>query len=71
MCLQPSTNGNIDGQGMLVSIYTCSMRGTYDGGLKWPLRGDVTIQIVDQAGEKHHQKVVHYDDSTPGIIYTC
>ena len=45
MCLQVFPNGNIDGQGTHVSIYTCLMRGPFDGGLKWPFRGDVTIQI--------------------------
>ena len=65
MCLQVYPNGNIDGQGTQVSIFTCLMRGTFDGGLKWPFRGDVTIQIVDQAGEKHHEEVVHYNNNTP------
>ena len=64
MCLQVHPNGDIDGHGTHVSIYTCLMRGPFDSGLKWPIRGDITIQIVDQAGEKHHEKVVHYNNNT-------
>ena len=43
------------------------MRGPFDGVLKWPFRGDVTIQIVDQAGEKHHEEVFPYNYNTPDI----
>ena len=65
ICLQVHPNGRGDVQGTHVSIYTCLMRGPFDGGLKWPFRGDVTIQIVDQAGEKHHEMVVRYNNNTP------
>ena len=65
MCLQVLPNGTDDVQGTHVTIFTCFMRGRFDGGLKWPFRGDVTIQIVDQAGEKHHGMVVPYNDNTP------
>ena len=65
MCLQVHLSGHGDGQGTHVSIYTCLMRGPFDGGLKWPFRGDVTIQIEDQAGEKHHEKVFPYNYNTP------
>ena len=65
MCIQVNRNGYGDGQGTHVSIYTCLMRGPFDGGLKWPFRGDITIQIVDQAGEKHHEMVVPYNNNTP------
>ena len=64
MCLEVYPNGYGDGQGMHVTIYTCLMRGTFDGGLKWPFRGDVTIQIDDQAGEKHDEKVFTYNYNT-------
>ena len=36
------------------SIYTYLMKGTYDFHLKWPFRGDVTIHIVNQAGDHDH-----------------
>ena len=65
MCLQVYPNGNFDGKGTHVSVYTCLMRGAFDDELKWPFRGDVTVQIVDQAGQKHHEKLVPYNSSTP------
>jgi len=46
-----------------VSIYTCIMRGPFDGSLKWPFQGDVTIRIVNQAGENAiYQKMIRYTD---------
>ena len=65
MCLRVHPNGIGDGLGTHVSIFTCLMRGPFDGGLKWPFQGDITIQIVDQAGEKHHEKVAPYSNTTP------
>ena len=66
MCLEVYPNGTGDGLGTHLSIYTCIMRGQFDADLKWPFRDDVTIQIVNQAGEDNHQeKVVSYTDKTP------
>ena len=65
MCLQVLPNGTGDVHGTHVTIFTCFMRGRFDGGLKWPFRGDVTIQIVNQAGEKHRKKVIPYNYNTP------
>ena len=68
MCLLVYPNGIGDGLGTHVSVYTCLMRGPFDGGLKWPFRGDVTIQIVNQAGEDNHQeRVIPYTDKTPDV----
>ena len=65
MCLRVHPNGNGDGLGTHVSIFTCIMRGPFDADLKWPFRGDITIQIVNQAGEDNHQeRVIHYTDQT-------
>ena len=51
-----------------MSIHTCITQGPFDGDLKWPFRGDVTIQIVNQAGEiNHRERVIDYTDKTPDI----
>ena len=34
-----------------VSIFTYMMQGPFDDHLKWPFRGVITIQIVNQAGD--------------------
>ena len=42
------------------------MRGEYDHHLKWPFRGEITVQIVNQAGDHRHvEKTIHYNDETP------
>ena len=64
MCLQVHPNGYDDGLGTHVSIFTCLMRGPFDGGLKWPFRDDVTIELVDQIGENHDEGVFHYNNNT-------
>ena len=66
MCLRVYPNGYGDGLGTHVTIFTCIMRGPFDADLKWPFRGDVTIQIVNQAGDNNHQeRVIPYTDQTP------
>ena len=68
MCINVDANGCGLGKGTHVSIFTCIMRGPFDADLKWPFRGDVTIQIVNQAGEDNHQeRVIHYTDQTPDV----
>ena len=66
MCLKVYPNGSIGGLGTHVSIRTCILQGPFDGDLKWPFRGDVTLQIVNQAGDdKHKENVIHYTSHTP------
>ena len=63
MCLEVYPNGYGVGLGTHVSIFTCIMRGPFDGDLKWPFRGDVTIHIVNQAGENAiYEKMIRYTD---------
>ena len=55
MCVRVDLNG----KGTHVSIYICMMSGPFDDSLQWPFRGDVTIQIVNQAGDHHHiEKII-------------
>ena len=66
MCLQVIPNGWDDGMGTHVSIYSYIKQGPFDGHLKWPFRGDVIIQIVNQAAEDNHQEIIiPYNDQTP------
>ena len=69
MCIEVHTNGDGDGKGTHLSIFTCLMRGLFDDYLKWPFRGDITIQIINQAGDHSHvEKVITYNEITPDII---
>ena len=65
MCLHVDPNGYGDTKGTPVSIFTCLMEGFYDDHLKWPFRGVITIQIVNQAGDHDHiEKSIPYNDLT-------
>ena len=64
VCVDPSGYG--DGEGTHVSIFTYMMRGPFDKYLKWPFRGSVTIQIVNQVGGHDHvEDTIDYTDETP------
>ena len=66
MCLEVHANGNGAGKGTHVSVFTCLMRGEFDSHLKWPFRGTVTIQLVNQLEDKeHHTDTIPYTDTTP------
>ena len=66
MCLRVDPNGYGDGKGTHVSTFTYLMKGSYDDHLKWPFRGQVTFQIVNQAGDHDHiENTITYNDQTP------
>ena len=49
-----------------MTIGTFLMQGSYDDQLKWPFRGEITIQIVNQAGDHSHvERTTHFNDKTP------
>ena len=65
MCIKVDLNGRGSGKGTHVSLATCLMRGPHDSHLKWPFRGVITVQIVNQAGDHSHvEMTIHYDDKT-------
>ena len=66
MCISVYTRGEGSGKGTHVTIGTCLMQGPYDDHLKWPFRGEITLQIVNQAGDHSHvEKTIHYKGETP------
>ena len=41
------------------------MQGEYDDNLKWPFRGAITIQLLNQeSDEGHREATIKYDDAT-------
>ena len=65
-CIYVYPQGDGDGKGTHVSIYTYLMKGQFDDHLKWPFRGDITIQIVNQDGDHDHvEQAIDYTDDTP------
>jgi hypothetical protein len=66
MCLQVNANGLGQGKGTHVSAYLHMMRGEFDDGLRWPFRGHVTLQLVDQEEDRDHfNHTFHFTDATP------
>ena len=48
-----------------MSVFTCLMKGPFDDHLKWPFRGEITIQIVNQVGDHDHvERTILYNDKT-------
>ena len=49
---------------VIVSI--CIVEGPFDARLKWPFRGILTIQIVNQSVDhRHFSETIHYTNMTP------
>ena len=65
MCLRVAANGSGTGRGTHVSVFTNLMRGQFDSHLKWPFRGTITFQLVNQLEDKeHHTFIYTYDFGT-------
>ena len=65
MYIELYPNGSGNDKGTHVSVSTFLMRGPYDNHLKWPFRGKITVQIVNQAGDHSHvEKTIPYNDET-------
>ena len=63
ICLGVYANGNGTAKGTHVSVYMTFMRGEFDDSLKWPFRGVISYQLLDQVnGENHKTKTTTYDD---------
>ena len=64
-CLSVDANGYGPGKGTHISVWSYLMKGEFDDRLKWPFRGRITVQLVDQEGEeKHRTKKISYTDQT-------
>ncbi len=64
ICMRVAANGDDSGTGTHVSIYVNFMKGEFDNLLKWPFRGIISIQLLDQDGHKNHKTdSIVYDDT--------
>ena len=62
MCLRVDANGVVGGKGTHVSVHVYLMRGEFDDLLKWPFRGEVTIQLKKN-DPPHYQKILHLSEN--------
>ena len=47
MCLKVYPAGTDDGEGTHVSVYLHLMKGPHDDKLKWPMRGQYAVELID------------------------
>ena len=65
MCLRVDPNGQGNATGTHISIFVCMMQGPFDTQLKWPFRGAIAVEIVNQfCDDKHHFHVIPFDTDT-------
>ena len=61
MCLYFCTDGS--DVNVYLSVYLCLMKGSHDDELRWPLRGEFEIKLLNQIGDHQHRTVVwNYDN---------
>ncbi|XP_064385177.1 TNF receptor-associated factor 4-like [Halichondria panicea] len=66
ICLKVYANGYSTGKGTHVSVGVYFMRGEFDDSLKWPFRGVISWQLMDQVnGEDHSTHTTPYSDKIP------
>ncbi len=66
ICLQVIANGSKTVKGTHVSVYIHFMIGEFDDSLKWPFRGEISFQLLDQVnGRDHYTYTLTYDDEVP------
>lgn len=54
MCVKVYCFGHSTYEGSHLAMYVCIMKGHYDDVLKWPYRGSITLQLLDQLHHKDH-----------------
>ena len=54
MRLRVFANGESVDMGKRISVYAILVPGKYDGHLKWPFRGDLTVAMLNQLNDNNH-----------------
>ena len=66
LCLVINPNGVSNTEGSYASVYACLMRGEFDDRLKWPFRGAITIQLLNQLGDRIPATgTIRFTENTP------
>ena len=65
-CVAIAANGLYAAESTHVSVAIYLMRGLFDHQLKWPFRGRITIQLLDQRGSNH---ITHLLDVSCELCY--
>lgn len=66
MCLKVYPNGDGPGKNTHVLVSVRLMQGEFDSYLKWPFRGSVSVQLLNQEEDKkHHVDTLEFMEGTP------
>ena len=66
MCVVVTALGHNAAKGTHMSVYACLMRGEFDGRLAWPFRGEITVQLLNQLGDRNHATgTIRFNQWTP------
>lgn len=68
MCLRVDANGTMMSRGTHASVFVHLMRGEYDDELKFPFRGDITIQLLSQEDDYHCQHTIRFSDKILDVL---
>ena len=73
MCLHVTPKGWDDGRGTHLGVTIHMIRGEFDDQLKWPFRGDITFQLMNQEEDDDHVvKTLYFnkdaDDDVAGRV---
>ena len=68
MCLRVTANGEGSGKGTHITVAVYLMKGEFDDQLEWPFRGDITIQLLNQQGDKkgHFMRTIRGAEAVRG-----
>ena len=71
LCLLIRANGRDAGKGTHVSVYFFMMKGEFDSHMKWPFKGELTVELVNkkEGGEKYERNIGHTDSDERGSIF--
>ena len=66
LCLVVNPNGVSNIEGSYVSVYAYLMQGEFDDRLKWPFRGVITIQLLNQLDDRVPATgTIRFTENTP------
>jgi hypothetical protein len=68
MCLRVTANGQGSGKGTHITVAVYLMKGEFDNQLEWPFRGDITVELLSQQGDKkdHCTRTIHGVEAVRG-----
>lgn len=71
MCVGVCAQGKGDDAAGYLNVSAHIMQGQFDNMLKWPFRGSISVQLLNQLADKrHHTQTIEYTADTPDACAT-